>query len=148
MQYRIHKLHANDFAVLEEHKLPARSYFIPYGDREVLALQTPLTERENSDRVTLLSGEWQFAYFPHVSRLPANFDTARIGFDTVRVPSTWQRTGYEPPVYINALYEFDPEPPRVPEDMSCGVYFKKFFVKETTAHAVLTFLGVCSSLTL
>ena len=98
MQYRIQKLHANDFAVLEENKLPPRSYFIPYSDREILSLQSPLTERANSDRVTLLSGDWQFAYFPHVSRLPANLDTERCSFDTVHVPSTWQRTGYEPPV--------------------------------------------------
>ena len=148
MQYRIQKLHANDFAVLEENKLPPRSYFIPYSDREALSLQSPLTERANSDRVTLLSGDWQFAYFPHISRLPANFDTERCSFDTVHVPSTWQRTGYEPPVYINARYEFSPQPPQVPEDMSCGVYVKKFNLKETTSHATLTFLGVCSSLTL
>lgn len=148
MLYRIQKLYANDFAVTEEHKLPPRSYFIPYGDRERLAMQSPVTERENSDRVTLLSGDWQFAYFDRVSRLPTNFNTESRTFDTVQVPSTWQRTGYEPPVYINCSYEFDPQPPRVPEEMSCGVYVKKFRVKETTAHATLTFLGVCSSLTL
>ena len=148
MLYRIQKLQANNFDIIEENKLPPRSYFIPYSDRETLAAQSPLTERKNSDRVTLLSGDWQFAYFERVSRLPTNLDTESRTFDTVQVPSTWQRTGYEPPVYLNARYEFDPEPPSVPEEMSCGVYVKKFRIKETTKHAILTFLGVCSSLTL
>ncbi len=148
MIYRIDRLHANDFEILEENKLAARSYFIPYGDKAQLAAQSPVTERQNSDRVTLLNGDWQFAYFEHVSRLPVNFNTDERTFDTVQVPSTWQRTGYEPPVYINARYEFKPKPPKVPDDMSCGVYVKKFTIKESTAHATLTFLGVCSSLTL
>ena len=148
MIYRIDRLHANDFEILEENKLAARSYFIPYGNRETLAAQSPVTERQNSDRVTLLNGDWQFAYFEHVNRLPVNFNTDERTFDTVQVPSTWQRTGYEPPVYINARYEFKPKPPKVPDDMSCGVYVKKFTIKESTAHATLTFLGVCSSLTL
>ena len=148
MKYRIQKLHANEFGIFEENKLPARSYFIPYGDRAALAAQNAVTERANSDKVTLLSGDWQFAYFDHVSRLPAYFDTDKRSFDTVPVPSTWQRTGYEPPVYLNAIYEFPPTPPEVPEEMSCAVYVKRFQIKETTEHAVLTFLGVCSSLTL
>ena len=148
MFYRIQKLHANDFGVYEEHKCAARSYFIPYGDRALLAQQSVLTERANSDKVTLLSGEWQFKYYEKISRMPTHIDTEKLSFDTVQVPSTWQRTGYENPVYLNTRYEFDPHAPQVPQEMSCGVYRKTFAVKDSTAHATLTFLGVCSSLTL
>ena len=63
MLYRIQKLHANEFSVYEEHKCDPRSYFIPYGDRAKLEQQSVLTERENSDRVTLLSGAWKFKYY-------------------------------------------------------------------------------------
>ena len=148
MLYRIEKLHANDFDIFEENKLSARSYFIPYGDRNLLEQQTVLTERANSDKVTLLSGTWQFKYYERVSRLPTHIDTEKLSFDTIAVPSTWQRTGYEPPVYINACYEFEPHAPQIPEEMSCGVYARHFSIGETTAHATITFLGVCSSLTL
>ena len=148
MLYRIQKLHANEFSVYEEHKCDPRSYFIPYGDRAKLEQQSVLTERENSDRVTLLSGAWKFKYYEKISRMPTHIDTDKMTFDTVQVPSTWQRTGYENPVYINARYEFDPHAPQIPEEMSCGVYAKTFTVKDDTLHATLTFLGVCSSLTL
>ena len=114
MFYRIQKLHANEFGIYEENKLCARSYFIPYGTRAALEPQTALTERANSDKVTLLSGEWQFKYYERVSRLPNYLDTEKLSFDTITVPSTWQRTGYENPVYLNCPYPFDDAPPTLP----------------------------------
>ena len=148
MKYQIKKLEANNFDIFEENKLPARAYAIPYCDRERLLRQDVLRERYESDLVTVLSGDWQFRYYEKISRLPTHIDTEKLLFDTVPVPSTWQRTGYEKPVYLNARYEFPLTLPNVPDDMSAGVYVKRFVVKEDTKHAILSFLGVCSSLTL
>lgn len=149
MKYQIKKLEANNFDVYQIGKLPGRSYFIPYHDRELLEKQNVLTERYSSDMVTVLSSDdWKFKYYEKLSRMPERIDTEAFSFDTVSVPSTWQRTGYESPAYINTRYEFPTTLPVVPDEMSAGVYVKKFGVKEDTAHTVLTFLGVCSSLTL
>lgn len=147
MKYQIKKLSINDFSVYEQNKLAGRSYFIPYKDKEKLLEQTVLTERYSSDRVTVLSGDWKFRYFEKISRLPTVIDTEGMSFDDIRVPSTWQRTGYENPCYLNTRYEFPMTLPNVPDEMSAGVYFKKFTVRDIS-NPIITFLGVCSSLTL
>ena len=148
MKYQIKKLLVNQFDVISQGKLPPRSDLIPYRDAQKLQSQTVLTERFQSDCVTVLSGAWSFKYYEHVSRLPQIIDTEKLNFDTVPVPSTWQRTGYEKPVYLNTRYEFPVTPPLVPEEMSAALYRKTFTVHPETKHAILTFLGVCSSLTL
>lgn len=149
MKYQIKKLEANNFDVFSVGKLDARSYFIPYTDRALLEKQTALSERYSSDMVTVLSDDnWGFKYFDKLSHLPAYIDTDAFAFDTITVPSTWQRTGYESPVYINTRYEFPTTIPNVPEEMSAGIYVKRFSLKKETKHTYITFLGVCSSLTL
>lgn len=148
MKYQIKKLHINNFDVYEENKLTARSYFIPYSKKSNLLAQNVCTERYNSELVTVLSGEWKFKYFERISRLPGNIDTDKMNFDTIKVPSTWQRTGYQNPCYLNTRYEFPMTLPVVPDEMSVGVYCKKFKIKKENSHPIITFLGVCSSLTL
>ena len=113
-----------------------------------LLAQNVCTERYNSELVTVLSGEWKFKYFERISRLPGNIDTDKMNFDTIKVPSTWQRTGYQNPCYLNTRYEFPMTLPVVPDEMSVGVYCKKFKIKKENSHPIITFLGVCSSLTL
>lgn len=147
MKYNIKKLLINNFDVYEENKLPGRSYFIPYTDKKVLGEKTAINERYGSDLVTVLSGEWGFKYYKQISRLPNIIDTEALALDTVEVPSVWQRTGYEPPYYVNTRYEFPMRLPNVPDEMSAGVYVKKFNIKNK-ANPIITFLGVCSSLTL
>ena len=148
MKYQIKKLYVNDFSVFEKNKLRERSYFIPYVNQEDFVGKTALTERYNSPVVTVLSGEWQFKYFSKISRIPSNFDSDKTPMDAVMVPSTWQRTGYEPPYYLNTRYQFPMTLPNVPDEMSAGIYVKKFSISENAVNPIITFLGVCSSLTL
>ena len=149
MKYQIKKLEANNFEIFEIGKLPPRSYFIPYTDRFALESQSVLSERYSSDMVTVLSDDnWGFKYFEKLSRLPSRIDTQAMSFETISVPSTWQRTGYESPQYLNTRYPFEMTLPVVPDEMSAGVYVKQFNIKDETAHTFITFLGVCSSLTL
>ncbi len=148
MKYQIRKLEINNFSIFEENKLKGRAYFIPYTDKSKLLKQSALSERFSSDIVTVLSGDWRFRYYKQISRLPSHIDTDNMEFDTVKVPSTWQRTGYESPCYLNTRYEFPMTLPDVPEEMSAGVYVKKFNVNDSQKKIIITFLGVCSSLTL
>ena len=147
MKYQIKKMLVNNFDVYEDNKLPARSYFIPFSTFEKASQADVLTKRYISDQVSVISGQWKFKYYEKTSRLPGNIDTDKMSFDTVNVPSTWQRTGYESPVYLNTRYEFPMTLPKVPDEMSVGIYVKKFNINKPD-NAVITFLGVCSSLTL
>lgn len=124
-----------------------RAYFIPFGSRAALEKTEYLHERENSDKIIFLSGKWQFKYFEKVSDMPEVFVTGIDDMDEIDVPSTWQRTGYEPPFYLNSRYPFKCRPPKFPEDVPVGVYYKTFDIDDRqNKEYILTFLGAMSSL--
>ncbi|MBQ6837959.1 MAG: hypothetical protein IJO44_03895, partial [Clostridia bacterium] len=155
MKYTINKLNHCTFEIMEEGRLAPRAYAIPHSKKEDAKNACYKTERFNSDVVTVLSGEWDFKYYKKKSKLPDIIDTKKIKFDKVSVPSTWQRTGYEEPQYINCPYSFDPrvfglpyqqgvKPPYLPDDFSCGVYRKFINIDNLNKNYILTFLGIAS----
>ena len=147
MQYSVHRKLHTDFSVFEENKLPARSYFIPFSTSENVHASDYKNERYTSDRVLMLSGEWDFAYFDRLSKIPEVFDTASVQFDKVNVPSTWQRTGYDQIAYINTRYPFPKKPPHIPEDVAVGIYRKTAVLTESV-RKLITFLGVAGAMAL
>ena len=155
MKYEINKTNHWSFDVMEVNRLAPRAYAIPHSKKEDAKNACYKTERFNSDVVTVLSGEWDFKYYKKKSKLPNIIDTKKIKFDKVSVPSTWQRTGYEEPQYINCPYSFDPrvfglpyqqgvKPPYLPDDFSCGVYRKFINIDNLNKNYILTFLGIAS----
>ncbi len=146
MQYTLNRDNYRDFDVMETGKRAARAYFIPYRAKAALCKTTCLTERFRSDMVRVLSGEWDFKYYDKTALVPTEFDTERVQFDRVQVPSTWQRTGYRPPVYLNSRYEFHLMPPELPEEMAVGVYRTTFNVQDLSKTYILSFLGVAPCL--
>lgn len=149
MKYLINRENFRLFDISEINKLPARAYFIPYADKETLLSQSVITERYNSSMVTLLNGEWDFKYYEKDMLIPNEFYSDRVQFDKVNVPSTWQRTGYREPCYLNTRYEFDPTLyPEMPKDVPMGIYRKLINIENTEKVHIITFLGVISSLDL
>ena len=148
MKYTVNKTNFNDFSVFEINKLGGRGYSIPYSSKEVLKKISFKKERTSSDIVKVLSGKWQFRYFKSRNEMPDIIDTDKEAFQTVKVPSTWQRTGYDAPAYINCPYAFDDKPPYVPEEQPVGVYRKIFEVENIDKTYILSFLGVISCLDL
>lgn len=149
MKYSIINENYRNFDIFEMNKLKPRAYAIPFKKLRALKSTTCLTERYKSDTVTVLSGEWDFKYYDKMSILPNEFDTSRVQFDKVKVPSTWQRTGYQPPVYLNSRFEFELYPPELPEDFAVGVYRKNFDIDSIQdKNFVISFLGVVSCLDL
>lgn len=146
MKYSIHRSLHTDFNVFEENKLGERSYFIPFSGEKAFENTDYKNERYRSDRVLMLSGEWDFAYYKKLSEVPQTFDTDAVPFDRVSVPSTWQRTGYDQIAYINTRYPFKKDPPKIPADVATGIYRKFFDIKDTGSRRVLTFLGVAGAL--
>ena len=144
MRYALNKTNYRDFDIYEVNRMPARAYAIPYGDMDTLRATPFVRERGSSDQVRVLSGAWDFKYFADIADLPDELDTDTVAFDKVCVPSTWQRTGYENPAYINCAYPFDNRPPELPEKMPCGVYRLFFDVSDLSKTYLLAFLGAVS----
>lgn len=148
MKYGINKTNYNDFSVYEINKLEGRAYAIPYSSKEALKKTPFKKERISSDIVKVLSGKWDFKYYKSNKDLPEILDTDAVEFNKVKVPSTWQRTGYEQPAYINCPYAFDNPPPYVPDEQPVGVYRTFFSIENTNKNFIISFLGVISCLDL
>ena len=146
MKYSLKNSKYKDFGVMREGTLAPRSYFIPFSDRKAAESCDIRNERFSSDMVTVLSGDWDFKYYPHVSDIPESFNTDTESFYRITVPSCWQFTGFEPPYYVNTRYQFKPDPPHIPEDCSVGVYRKLFTAGADALGYILTFLGVAGAL--
>ena len=153
MKYIIDKENHCGFKKYEKGRLAPRAYSIPHKKAKDAKKADYKTERFNSDIVEVLSGEWEFKYYKKKSKVPATLDTSRIKFDKVNIPSTWQRTGYESPEYINTPYGFDArkfggewgkgvKPPVLPDDFSCGVYRKMINITDKNKYYIISFLGV------
>lgn len=166
MSYTLRKDY-NNFRIFEDKKLPSRAYFVPFENQKNCKDTKFYEERQKSKLVTMLSGEWDFAFFERISAMPNYFDSDEMKFSTINVPCCWQNKGFEAPFYVNSKYMFDFFPPNVPSDEgtigktfvlnngkkiqtvfnTCGVYRKKFKYKPTNAE-IITFLGVSSCLEL
>ena len=155
------------FKVFAENRLESRAYFIPFSSLKSAQSATTLTKRYLSDKVKVLNGEWDFKYYRSDKEMPKTFDTDKVDFDTINVPSCWQFLGYEPPFYTNIRYPFYTEPNKITynkvegdyeEDIngttykvgdkqynSVGVYRTHFKVNDLNKKYVLSFLGVSSN---
>ncbi|MBR1810714.1 MAG: hypothetical protein IJ766_03555 [Clostridia bacterium] len=144
MKYDLHFDHHRDFNTIHLGDLAPRAYAIPFSTKAACAAADFRTERAQSDMVTALSGDWDFHMYKTNLRMPARIDTDKVKFDSITVPSTWQRTGYQPPVYLNCPYEFKTFEPEIPNDMPVGLYRKKFTLDSTDGVYILSLLGVAS----
>ncbi len=175
MLYQLDRTHYHRFDILEINKLPPRSYFIPFADREGADRATLETKRYTSSKVHCLSGSWDFLFYPDPRELPQELDTQSVHFDTLDVPSCWQFRGYDKPFYVNIRYQFPYDPPRIPQEdpvgkVFCligsdlgikprwqepknqynfvGVYRKKLKLEAGDSRRILSFLGDASCLDL
>lgn len=87
---------------------------------------------EKSPLVKSLNGSWKFKYFNNPSLVESDIHVTNdvSQWDNIQVPSNWQLQGdgnYDPPVFTNTKYPFEPNPPFVPKDYNpTGVYKKTF----------------------
>lgn len=175
MKYHLNHSNYADFSVFQRGKLPPRTYFIPYPDREKADAATTLNKRYSSEKVVCLNGTWDFKFYPRPAELPMELDTDRIAFDRIQVPGCWQFQGYDRPFYLNVRYQFPFDPPRIPtlepvgrvfswigfdqgvrprwktpeeEYNFVGLYRRFFDWEGADRRCVISFLGVASCLDL
>lgn len=114
-----------DLNMLHEHMMPARAYYIPAS----VQMDTFAGNREVSDRMQMLDGNWSFRYYRSVYELKDAFyslDYDTSDYDRIRVPGAWQMEGYDAHQYTNIRYPFPFDPPYVPRDNPCGAYVHAF----------------------
>ena len=140
----------NKFEIFEINKMRPRSYYIPFRSLECMNSNDYLTERYNSDMVTILNGIWNMLYFDDCRKLETEFDTQANAykFSKIKVPGCIQYQGVEPPCYVNQRYEFKPKLPDIPKDSPVTLFHKIVNLEKVSDNEVLTFLGVSSCLEL
>ena len=83
MEYKINKTNYHTFEVFQVNKLPGRSYFIPYQNRD-LEKDVPIKEkRYKSDKVICLNGDWDFKFYLDPKQLPDTLNTDEVKFDKI-----------------------------------------------------------------
>jgi beta-galactosidase len=101
-----------DASITQIGKLPPRGNHWPYPD-ETSAAGARYGE---SPWLRSLNGQWKFHWCARPEERPARFH--EDGFDAdgwgdIPVPSTWEREGHGTPLYVNIVYPFKVDPPRV-----------------------------------
>lgn len=111
--------------------VPVIPYESPANALDSLARLTEPEERWSESRYfRLLNGEWSFCWTERPADLPERLET-ETAWDTLSVPSVWQLSGYDRPIYRNHALtweqipevETEPKPPNVPEEFNpVGTY--------------------------
>jgi len=136
-------------------RLPMRSMLLPFPDEA--AAQADVLSGPEARNLSEhpwyrgLDGIWRFRLF----RSPAEalsspvwqepaFDDHR--WDTIGVPGTWTRQGYDKPHYTNVQMPFDELPPHTPIENPTAVYRRRFDLPENwTGRRVVLVLGSVES---
>ena len=98
------------------------------------AMTGSFTESEN---YLDLDGTWKFLYFDTQQTMPDGLEKASAGlaasWNDIHVPGNWEMQGFGIPIYVNTDFEFatvNPQPPFIPDENPCGVYFRTFEVPQ------------------
>lgn len=108
-----------------------RSYYVPsskYFDG---------IDKKKSDRVIMLY-DWNFRYYPKFENGVLTDEPTQ----KIKVPSCWQKLGYDEEQYTNINYPIPFDPPFVDFDNPCAVYTTEFDVENTNESWYLIFEGV------
>lgn len=134
---------------------PPHTTLMPYADVQ----QALAADRTRSPYRLSLDGQWKFAHADRPDDRDADFyrtDVDDSDWDTIPVPSVWQKHGYDFPIYVNITYPYwgpnglgeDPQPPAAPTRYNpVGQYRRTFTVPKnwTGRRTFLHFEGVKSA---
>jgi beta-galactosidase len=78
-----------------------------------------------------LNGTWKFVYVDKYANRPLEFyktDLNDSKWNTIQVPSNWEREGFGIPIYTNVVYPHPRNPPFIGENNPVGTYRKQFTI--------------------
>lgn len=134
-------------AVLQINKLAPHAEFRAYAD----APSAKTMNVRRSPWYKSLNGSWKFHYVERPADRPQEFYKVSFNdskWDTITVPSNWQRAGYGQAIYCNSIYPFPKKPPFIDHQYNpVGSYRTRFSVPAQWAgrKTILTFDGVDSA---
>ncbi|PWI13936.1 beta-galactosidase [Streptomyces sp. Act143] len=115
---------------------PPHTTLMPYGHLG----QALAADRTDSPYRLSLDGPWKFAYAERPDDRDPDFHATDVDdsdWDTIPVPSVWQKHGYDRPIYVNITYPYwgpnglgeEPQPPAAPTRYNpVGQYRRTFTV--------------------
>ena len=129
--------------MLHENTMPYRSYYVPAS----ACMGALVHDREKSDRIEFLNGNWKFRFYESIYDLQEKFyeesyDTNEFG--EIPVPGIWQNFGYDEHQYTNVRYPIPLDPPYVPQDNPCGAYVHEFEYEKDEYNNVLIKKNNCN----
>ncbi len=124
----------SDLQVINQNREPARSFIFPFNDRDAALTNAGPAGHYDSPNLTLLNGDWDFAFAETPSDTPEGFwepdyrPSRNDGWTTIPVPANIELHGFGFPNYTNIQYHFSPAiPPHVPADQNwVGCYRRSF----------------------
>lgn len=145
MIYRLINDYINAIGEIAKGRLDSRNYFIPYSTRKVADKTDKYSERENSDRVRILSGEWDFLCVD--DGMLTEIDTDNCGFSKTTVPHSWQSDGIETFEYLeNFPFKIKENVPFGRKSNNKVVVYRRFFeISDTSITYVLSFIRVAGA---
>ncbi|SUW64255.1 Beta-galactosidase [Buttiauxella agrestis] len=104
-------------AVTQINRLPAHPQFRAWRDI------TAARDEHVSPQHRSLDGDWQFSWRAKPQAVEASWLQRDLAdARPVTVPSNWQMTGDDAPIYTNVRYPIETTPPFVPEENATGCY--------------------------
>lgn len=145
MIYKFMDSICNNFDCIDSGRLAPHTYFVPFSSRKAAEKAPLFKERFYSDRVRVLSGNWDFKHF--TDEMPQFIDTDSFVFDTIFVPSSWESEKYEKFKYLDSYpFAFKNDVPfGKKSDNNTGIYRKHFEISDLDKKYVLSFTKVCGS---
>ena len=136
---------------VSDHKEDAHATFIPYASVEQMKADTkhyaePWQQPDETKAEYInLNGTWKFKYVAGTSSGPGSSefyakDENDSGWDTIRVPLSWEMANYGKPVYTNVGYPFQDKAPNanvgweeygVTDHNATGFYRRTINIPET-----------------
>ncbi|MEI2605908.1 beta-galactosidase [Erwinia aphidicola] len=121
LQQLLSQRHWENPAVTQLYRLPAHPPFASWRSVE------SARDEEVSPSLQSLNGEWCFSYFACPEAVPDEWTLGDLpSADRQQVPSNWQLSGYDAPIYTNVQYPIAVNPPFVPRDNPTGCYSTTF----------------------
>ena len=120
--------HYENLNVLHENTMPHRAYYMP-ASKDMGSL---VHDREKSDRMELLNGNWKFQFYKSIYDLQENFTKQVMTLRLRRNSSSGNLAElcYDSHQYTNVRYPIPLDPPYVPQENPCGAYVHQFEYKK------------------
>lgn len=145
MIYRFLNNTRNDASCVDSGRLAPHTYFVPFSSRKLAESAPDYKARFCSDRVRILSGNWDFKHI--LGEMPEYIDSDSFVFDSIFVPSSWESNDFEQFEYLDS-YPFafrNGVPFGKNSNNNSGIYRKYFEISDLDKKYTISFLKVCGS---